>query len=118
VRSDLDTRLVQWNLYVHQTVAEQAWTWEQQVESLEQVERVGPDALDRLCALLKPENDIDSYVTSPTYYLFTGRKGRWIYRDGEAFVPFCWHPNVAGQVLVFPQRGKAPINLRLMRQIV
>jgi hypothetical protein len=30
----------------------------------------------------------------------------WIYKNGESFIPFCWHPNVPDQVLVFPQRGK------------
>lgn len=52
------------------------------------------------------ENDPDSYLSSVVYYAFTGRRGLWLYRQGQTSVPFCWHPNLDGQILVFPPRGE------------
>jgi len=64
---------------------------------------------DCLFSLLKEETDLDSFLVSPFYYAFTGRKGLWIYTDDESYVPLCWHPNQPGTILIFPGRGKAPL---------
>jgi len=80
--------------------------WERLTEKLTGAQRILPYKSWAFCDALRGENDIDSYLTSPSYYFFTGRKGLWIYKDGGAFVPFCWHPNTPGQVLIFPERGK------------
>ncbi len=81
--------------------------WEQSVEAIKNVERISLEKSAYFSNLLRNESDADSYLTSMSYYFFTGRKGLWIYKNGESFIPFCWHPNVPDQVLVFPQRGRS-----------
>ncbi len=50
----------------------------------------------------------DPYVTSVTYYAMTGRKGLWIYFDGDAgyFLISCIHPNKENTLLLFPPKTK------------
>lgn len=62
--------------------------------------------LELLVNLLSTEEDSDSYTTSAAYYAFTGRKGLWLYNHAGTYIPFCWHPNIEGQILIFPPRGK------------
>lgn len=47
-------------------------------------------------------NQFDSYLLSPAYYEFTGRKGAWMYRTDDSFTVICWHPNKKGKILIFP----------------
>ncbi len=80
--------------------------WEESVSVLKRFIRLNDENRGLFFALLGKESDLDSYATSPVYYAFTGRKGLWLYQDGNAYVPLCWHPNVDGQILVFPPRGQ------------
>ena len=82
-------------------------TWERMVECLDGVQRITPSTKRWFTDVLAKDDDLDSYLTSPTYYSFTGRKGLWTYTHGNTHIPFCWHPNVQGQILVFPPRGDA-----------
>lgn len=77
--------------------------WENTFESIMGVTRLSENDLPRLQNLLADCEDDDSYLTSPIYYFFTGRKGLWVYEKHGAFLLVCWHPNVAGQILIFPQ---------------
>lgn len=80
--------------------------WEESVSVLKRFIRLTDENRGLFFALLGKESDLDSYATSPVYYAFTGRKGLWLYQDGNSYVPLCWHPNVDGQILVFPPRGQ------------
>ena len=80
--------------------------FEDWLEQSKDIERVTGANISHFAKLLSTEEDFDSYVTSPAYYVFTGRRGLWTYRHGETCVPLCWHPNVDGQILIFPPRGK------------
>ncbi len=82
-------------------------SWENQIARLDKFIRITKDNLELLSNLLSAENDPDSYLTSPAYYAFTGRKGLWVYKEDGAFVLLCWHPNVSGQILVFTPRNDA-----------
>ncbi|MDD3181332.1 MAG: phosphatidylglycerol lysyltransferase domain-containing protein [Alphaproteobacteria bacterium] len=86
---------------------ENVLNWERQAEAIDGVQRILPHDSRAFCEALLHDSDIDSYLTSPIYYFFTGRKGLWIYKEGDTFVPFCWHPNVSDQILIFPERGAA-----------
>ena len=81
----------------------QTYEWETAFEAIEGVTRVGEDDLARLQKLLSDCDDEDSYLTSPIYYTFTGRKGLWVYEKDGGFLFVCWHPNVPNQILIFPQ---------------
>lgn len=80
--------------------------FEDWLEQSELVERVTDANLSHFVQLLASEEDCDSYAVSPAYYAFTGRRGLWLYHYDGTYLPMCWHPNVAGQILVFPPRGK------------
>lgn len=80
--------------------------WEDSIKKHKEICQITESNLPDLCKLLENESDPDTYLTSPAYYAFTGRNGLWIYQERDSFIPFCWHPNVAGQLLVFPERGK------------
>jgi len=80
--------------------------WELEVGALKKFVRLTPENRGLFFAFLGKEADMDSYLTSPVYYALTGRKGLWVYQDGNTLVPICWHPNVDGQILVFPPRGE------------
>ncbi|MFA4994106.1 MAG: hypothetical protein WC521_02250 [Bdellovibrionales bacterium] len=79
--------------------------WKIAVSRLPGVTRIGKENQRLFSELLSSENDADSYLTSSAYYAFTGRNGLWVYQEGASFIPFCWHPNVPGEILVFPARG-------------
>lgn len=80
--------------------------FEDWLEQSEYVERVTDANIHRFVKLLASEEDCDSYGVSPSYYAFTGRRGLWLYHYDGTYLPICWHPNVDGQMLVFPPRGK------------
>ena len=88
------------------TLSQEIKDWEFDVAIHKKFMFLTPENRALFFALLGKENDLDSYATSPVYYAITGRKGLWIYQDGNTYVPLCWHPNIEGQILVFPPRGK------------
>ena len=79
--------------------------WEIEVRFLKKFIRLTEENRGLFFALLGKDSDLDTYLTSPVYYALTGRKGLWVYQEGNSYVPVCWHPNVDGQILVFPPRG-------------
>ena len=79
--------------------------WEIEVQFLKKFIRLTEENRGLFFASLGKETDLDTYLTSPVYYALTGRKRLWIYQEGNSYVPVCWHPNVDGQILVFPARG-------------
>ncbi len=79
--------------------------WEQEVTSYKKFLRINAGNMEAFSSLLSLEQDADAYLTSPVYLAFTGRKGLWIYNESSTYVPLCWHPNVKGQILIFPPRG-------------
>jgi hypothetical protein len=85
--------------------------WETEFESIAGVSRISENDFVRLRQLLASCEDVDSYLTSPTYYSFTGRHGLWVYEKKDAFVLVCWHPNVSDQILIFPQLVKSDTDL-------
>lgn len=80
--------------------------FEEWLEQSQYVERINDANISRLTRLLASEIDVDSYAVSPAYYAYTGRRGLWLYHYDGTFLPMCWHPNVEGQMLVFPPRGQ------------
>lgn len=71
---------------------------------LKQIVSLGPENFD----FLKAANNNDSYQLSPTYYLFTGRKGLWVLeQDGQAAL-IAKHPNLEDELLVFYPNGYCP----------
>lgn len=50
----------------------------------------------------------DSFLTSPLYYLLTGRKGLWLYKGQDSCLVVCLHPHIENCILVFPEIGKNP----------
>ncbi|MDD4616001.1 MAG: phosphatidylglycerol lysyltransferase domain-containing protein [Alphaproteobacteria bacterium] len=85
--------------------------WESKFELISNVSRIPENDFTRLRQLLASCEDSDSYLTSPIYYSFTGRNGLWAYEKDGAFVLACWHPNIQGQILVFPQLVKSEVDL-------
>lgn len=53
----------------------------------------------------------DSYLNSPLYYLITGRKGAWLYKNNDSALIVCVHPHIEDRLLVFPEVGKADYKL-------
>ncbi|MGB9154144.1 MAG: phosphatidylglycerol lysyltransferase domain-containing protein [Alphaproteobacteria bacterium] len=84
----------------------QELNFEDWLEQSEYVERVTDANIPHFAELLAAEEDCDSYAVSPAYYAFTGRRGLWLYHYDGTYLPMCWHPNIDGQILVFPPRGK------------
>jgi hypothetical protein len=66
------------------------------------VTKIGMKDLPAFAARLARCSSPDPYLVSASYYGFTGRHGLWIYEEGADFIPFCLHPNVPGQTLIFP----------------
>ena len=87
-------------------IAPQA-TWESALEAIPGIQRVNEDNWEVLQEILAVFDESDSYLTSLNYYLFTGRRGFWLYEDLGAILPLCWHPNVDGQIIIFPQIGQS-----------
>lgn len=77
--------------------------WESAFEACEGVTRITSENYGLLKSLLSSRDEPDTYLTTPNYYCYTGRNGLWVYQDGEEFIVLCWHPNTAGEILVFPQ---------------
>ncbi|MDR3560880.1 MAG: phosphatidylglycerol lysyltransferase domain-containing protein [Negativicutes bacterium] len=93
--------------------------WERGIEGLDSITKITPQNWQYFTSLFVKQQDADSYLTSPAYYAFTGRNGLWIHQEGDSFVPFCWHPNTEGQILVFPTRGEPHISVlqNLLQQL-
>ncbi len=54
---------------------------------------------------------IDSYLYSPLYYLITGRKGAWLYRNNYSSLIICNHPHIQKRLMIFPEIGLADYSL-------
>lgn len=80
--------------------------FEDWLEDSKYVERITDANISRLVKLMTSEVDVDSYAVSSAYYAYTGRRGLWLYHYDGTYVPMCWHPNIDGQILIFPPRGK------------
>ncbi|MDD3183370.1 MAG: hypothetical protein PHD48_11295 [Alphaproteobacteria bacterium] len=80
--------------------------WEGFVDGHEKFVRITQDTRDYFSGILAQEKRLDSYLSSLTYFSFTGRYGLWVYEDKGTCIPLCWHPNIPGQILIFPMMGK------------
>lgn len=58
------------------------------------------------CAEKKLTPTTDSYIYSPVYYFFTGRRGLFVYDCSGTKTFICWHPNVFNTLLIFPPLSK------------
>lgn len=61
--------------------------------------------LERLCARARRD---DPFARAAGYFAMTGRKGLWIYGDGETAMIVCRHPNRSDRVLLFWPVGRDP----------
>ena len=75
--------------------------WEQALDDIPYIERISFDTYAQLLPYIGDKKNIDSYLTSPLYYLFTGRNGLWGFNYQDKRILFCWHPNCDGQILIF-----------------
>ncbi|NBX65467.1 MAG: DUF2156 domain-containing protein [Proteobacteria bacterium] len=85
--------------------------WENLVDSNKFVTKVKRTALKPLFDYARTNTTADHYLSSPTYFLMTGRKGLWIYERGDSKVAFGWHPNVDGKIIFFPPSGPQGLDL-------
>lgn len=74
---------------------------EQQLDDNVNFQRITESNFREFSSKLATHNNDDSYLTSPAYYAFTGRRGLWICKKEDNFIPICWHPNTSGQLLIF-----------------
>lgn len=58
---------------------------------------------------IRSANNNDSYLTSPAYHFFTGRKGAWLHRKNDKIAVITMHPNTDSEVLVFYPSGHCQI---------
>jgi hypothetical protein len=75
--------------------------WEMRLNENRSVQEVVPAQYAELSARLKLCMVADSFSKSLAYYLYTGRKGLWLYTTHNSFALIAWHPNVLGRVLIF-----------------
>ncbi len=61
-----------------------------------------------LSALLNKVERDDPFSRSAAYFAMTGRKGLWIYGDGDTMMLLARHPNKDDILLVFPPVGRDP----------
>lgn len=90
--------------------------WENAIRTNDNVTYIKQTQLQQLFNYAARQGEADGYMSSPSYLLMTGRKGLWVYQRGESMVSFCWHPNIEGQVLIFPPVG--PNGIELMANII
>lgn len=88
-----------------QRIAERHQAWDLALEKIDDVMRITEKNIDHLKGLLSDIDCSDSYLTSLTYYLFTGRRGLWIYSYQETFLLICRHPNIDDQMIFFNPNG-------------
>ncbi|MCB9989320.1 MAG: DUF2156 domain-containing protein [Rhodospirillales bacterium] len=75
------------------------------------LEPVTTETLPRLQSLLSATARQDPFQRSAAYYAMTGRKGLWLYGNGDAAMVIAVHPNKDGTILLFPPFGKDPASL-------
>jgi hypothetical protein len=92
-------------------LSEQIESFEKNLEQNMSVTRISNLNISALDKVLSCEDSEDSYATSAAYYLFTGRRGLWAYQKHGTSILFCWHPNIDGQILVFPPIGRKDFGL-------
>lgn len=99
------------NIHIAQTASVEALWEANNREFLARAERLTMNDYPMLRGLLQDIRNDDCYATSAAYYLMTCRKGLWIYRKGQQFVLFGWHPNVTGQILIFNPLQEETVSL-------
>ena len=77
--------------------------WQREFESLPNVRRIIDTNIELMRQMLAGYENVNSYLTSPNYYLFSGRNGLWAIEDIDALLLLCWHPNIPGKIIAFPQ---------------
>jgi hypothetical protein len=82
--------------------------WETDIALRKNFVRIDEHNFSLLVDMLAELNHQDSFQTSALYYAYTGRRGIWLYHHPLGLVPLCWHPNLAGQILIFPLGGSLP----------
>ncbi len=85
--------------------------WENQFESIEGVLRISDNNVAYLNSRLANCEELDTYLSSAAYYMFTGRNGLWLFSRRNTFLLVCWHPNYPGRILIFPQLGECDFDL-------
>lgn len=70
--------------------------------------KVTPDLYQVLERTLNLQSSNDPFLKSIAYFVLTGRKGLWIFRNNFSFTFICHHPNLSNTVLIFPPIGKHP----------
>lgn len=79
------------------------------IEGALQIDAVSTGRLIDTLAAQAP--DEDTFLTSPTYFLHTGRRGLWLFGTPERYLIYCHHPNQSGALLIFPQPGQLDVEL-------
>lgn len=64
--------------------------------------------------LLGTFSNVDSYLTSPTYYLFTGRNGLWLSNQQNIVNLIAHHPNIPDRLIVYPDPENGEISQSLL----
>ncbi|MFX0556938.1 hypothetical protein ACOCEA_09070 [Maribacter sp. CXY002] len=60
--------------------------------------------------LFKYDNQKDSYLNSPYYFLLTGRKGLKVVIDDNNSIIFSEHPNLDDETIIFPPSNKEEVS--------
>lgn len=60
--------------------------------------------------LMKYDNQKDSYLNSPHYFLLTGRKGLKVVVDDNNSIIFSEHPNLDDETIIFPPSNKKEVS--------
>lgn len=87
--------------YSHLSKTDVQASWEADFESVTGVTRIHELNEFVLYNALAACMNRDTYLSSPNYFIFTGRRGLWLYQHDDVFLVVCWHPNVRGQILIF-----------------
>lgn len=66
---------------------------------------------DLIPHLLKYKGHLDKYLSSPFYYLMTGRNGLYVFENKNTSILFCCHPNQSETILIFPPINKEQCKL-------
>jgi len=66
---------------------------------------VTDNSLEALQERLRASVGGDPYAKSAAYFAMTGRDGLWKVENDNSLVLLCQHPNVEGEILVFPPIG-------------
>ena len=57
------------------------------------------------------KDKVDSYLNSALYYMITGRRGAWAYKNEDCVLIICAHPHIDDRLMVFPEIGRGDYTL-------